>query len=216
MQRARQCGARTRPSAASTHVRRTPRARASPRTRRARACVRSGPAAGRRCRRRPRRCRSRRLDASSAAASATAVVSEPPRPSVVTSWSCDRPWKPATMGTSPRSIAAATRSARIPMMRALPWLRSVRMPACGPVSDTAGTPRSSSAIVSIAIEICSPAASSMSTSRRCAAPETCAARPSSSSVVSPIAETTTHTGRPVTGGCRDARGDVPDSLGRRE
>ena len=39
--------------------------------------------------------------ASSAAASATAVVSEPPRPSVVMSRAVDTPWKPATIATSP-------------------------------------------------------------------------------------------------------------------
>src|SRR5581483_8831196 len=42
----------------------------------------------------------------SAAASATAVASEPPRPSVVTSCSDDTPWNPATSTILPSSIAS--------------------------------------------------------------------------------------------------------------
>ena len=47
--------------------------------------------------------------APSAAASATAEVSEPPRPSVVTRWSADTPWNPASTATSPRSRQARSR-----------------------------------------------------------------------------------------------------------
>ena len=50
-------------------------------------------------------------------------------------------------------------------MRARPWADSVRMPTCGPVIDTAGTPSAWSAIASSAIDTCSPVASSMSISR---------------------------------------------------
>src|ERR671934_114245 len=47
-----------------------------------------------------------------AAASATAVVSEPPRPSVVMSYSVETPWKPATSTIWPRSSASWMRRAR--------------------------------------------------------------------------------------------------------
>ena len=58
--------------------------------------------------------------APSAAASATAVVSEPPRPSVVTSSEpCDTPWKPATSTTLPVSSACRIRSALTSMILAL-------------------------------------------------------------------------------------------------
>jgi hypothetical protein len=53
------------------------------------------------------------------------------------------------------------------------------------------------AIESSAMEIRSPAVSSMSSSRRSGFGDTCLARPSSSSVVSPIAETTTTTSWPA-------------------
>ena len=44
------------------------------------------------------------MSAASAAASATAVVSEPPRPRVVTSLvNCVTPWNPATIATAPAS-----------------------------------------------------------------------------------------------------------------
>src|SRR5438128_8084099 len=136
------------------------------------------------------------ISASSAAASATAVVSEPPRPSVVSSRSGETPWKPATIAIRPASSASRTRYARISTIRALPCVVSVTIPACDPVNETASLPRSLIAIDRSAIEIRSPAVSSMSRSRGCGLPETCVASSSSSSVVSPIAETTTHTWSP--------------------
>ena len=51
--------------------------------------------------------------------SATAVVSLPPRPSVVTSLAVDTPWKPATSTTSWSSSASRIRSALTSRMRAL-------------------------------------------------------------------------------------------------
>ena len=96
---ARRSASRTRPSGSAAPWRRGSRARASPRSRCARACARAGRCAGRWCRRRRRRCRSRRRRRSSAAASATALVSEPPRPSVVMLPSSSTPWKPATTAT---------------------------------------------------------------------------------------------------------------------
>ena len=53
----------------------------------------------------------------------------------------------------------------------------------------------------------SPAVSSMSSSRGCGRSETWAASSSSSSVVAPIAETTTHTWMPGLGGRDDAPRD---------
>ena len=65
-----------------------------------------------------------------AAASATAVVSEPPRPSVVTSSeSCDTPWNPATSTIRPSSSAARMRWALTSRMRAFVWVVSVTIPA---------------------------------------------------------------------------------------
>src|SRR5687768_12473664 len=82
-------------------------------------------------------------------------------------------------------------------MRALVWASLVTMPDCEPVKLTAGTPRALSAIESRAIEIRSPADSSMSSSRRAGLSLTCLARASRSSVVSPMAETTTTTSLPA-------------------
>ena len=48
---------------------------------------------------------------------------------------------------------------------ALVWTPSVTMPACAPVSETAGTPIACSAIAVSAMVVCSPVASSMSISR---------------------------------------------------
>lgn len=60
--------------------------------------------------RRQRRCKSLATSALlSATASATADVSEPPRPSVVASPSLLMPWKPATMATLPSRMADTVR-----------------------------------------------------------------------------------------------------------
>ena len=62
--------------------------------------------------------------APSAAASATAVVSEPPRPSVVMSLvSWETPWKPATIAIAPSSSALWIRPGVMSMIRALPCAR---------------------------------------------------------------------------------------------
>src|SRR6266576_3739347 len=71
--------------------------------------------------------------APSAAASATAVRFEPPRPSVVTSWeSAETPWNPATSTILPASSASLMRVARTSAIFALPWTVSVTIPACEP------------------------------------------------------------------------------------
>ncbi len=81
--------------------------------------------------------------APSAAASATAVVSEPPRPSVVTSCvDVDTPWKPATRTILSSSSASWIRVARTSTIFAFVWTWSVTMPACEPVKETASCPRS--------------------------------------------------------------------------
>ena len=141
------------------------------------------------------------------------MVSEPPRPSVVTSLSVETPWKPATIAICPASSASCTRPRRISTMRALPWTVSVTMPACEPVNDTALRPRSLIAIETSATEIRSPAVSSMSCSRGCGSFETCRARSTSRSVVSPIAETTTQTWLPRLCGLEHATRDALDLLG---
>ena len=82
------------------------------------------------------------------------------------------------------------------MIRALPWVPVVMMPACDPVSDRACRPWSWIAMASSAALIRSPAVSSMSSSRGGGSGETCRARSISSSVVSPIAEMTTTTSWP--------------------
>ncbi len=63
-----------------------------------------------------------------AAASATAVRSDAPRPSVVISFSVDTPWKPATTQTLPWASASRTRSPLTSRILALPWTLSVMMP----------------------------------------------------------------------------------------
>ena len=83
------------------------------------------------------------------------------------------------------------------MILALPCTESVITPACEPVKERAVKPRSEIAIATSAIEIRSPAVSSMSSSRAGGSGLTCSARSSSSSVVSPIAETATTTSWPA-------------------
>ena len=97
----------------------------------------------------------------------------------------------------PPSSASRTRSGVTSAMRALPCTSSVMMPACEPVKDSAVAPRSLIAIDTKAMDILSPAVSSMSSSRPCGFDDTELARSSSSSVVSPMAETTTQTWLPA-------------------
>ena len=125
------------------------------------------------------------------------MVSEPPRPSVVTSLeSWLTPWKPATRTIEPSVSASRSRCGLTCTMRASPCLDVVTIPACDPVNERACTPRVWMAMATSALEIRSPAVSSMSISRGGGAGETCSARSSRSSVVSPIADTTTTTSLP--------------------
>ena len=126
------------------------------------------------------------------------MVSEPPRPSVVISLlSWLTPWKPATMTMWPSPSAVVMRPGVTSMMRALPCEESVITPACEPVNERAVWPRLAMAMATRAMEIRSPAVRSMSISRAGGRGLTSSARSSSSSVVSPIAETTTHTSLPA-------------------
>ncbi len=88
------------------------------------------------------------------------------------------------------------RSARTSTILAFRCVVSVTMPACEPVNDTAGWPWSRIAMHSSDIEIRSPAVSSMSISRAAGTCETPCASCSRSSVVLPIADTTTTTSSP--------------------
>ena len=121
------------------------------------------------------------------------MVSEPPRPSVVTSLAVETPWKPATSTILSSSSAARMRSARTSRMRALVCEVSVTMPACEPVSEIALWPRSLIAIAHSAHEIRSPVESSMSISRGSGVVETSSAIEISSSVVLPRADSTATT-----------------------
>lgn len=122
------------------------------------------------------------------------MVSEPPRPSVVMSFlSWLTPWNPATIAMLPSSSAVLMRPGVTSMMRALLWTESVITPAWLPVKLWASWPRFLIAMASRAMAIRSPAVSSMSNSRPAGIGDTCSARSISSSVVSPIADTTTTT-----------------------
>ncbi len=122
------------------------------------------------------------------------MVSDPPRPSVVMSLlSWDTPWNPATIGMAPSASAPEIRPGVTSMILALPCVESVITPACEPVKDRASKPRFAMAIATRAIEMRSPAVSSMSSSRPGGSGLTSSARSCSSSVVSPMAETTTTT-----------------------
>ena len=118
-------------------------------------------------------------------------MSEPPRPSVVTSnESPETPWKPATRTISSRSNASWIRRARTSTIFAFVCVESVTIPAWEPVSEIALCPRSTIAIATSAHEIRSPTDSSMSSSRGFGRDDTWCASDISSSVCCPIAETT--------------------------
>ena len=125
-------------------------------------------------------------------------MSEPPRPSVVTSLlSVETPWKPATRTIRSRSSISVMRSARTSMIFALVWEESVTIPAWEPVSEIASCPMSWIAIAASAQEIRSPVESSMSISRATGRSEISCAWATSSSVVFPRAESTATTRLPA-------------------
>ena len=102
------------------------------------------------------------------------MVSEPPRPSVVTSRvSWLTPWKPATKTIRPSSSAACRRVGVTSMIFALPWVPVVMTPAWEPVNERACAPSDSIAMATSAFEMRSPAVSSMSSSRAGGTGHTC-------------------------------------------
>ena len=93
------------------------------------------------------------------------MVSDPPLPNVVISLeSLLKPWNPATIAILPASKASATRPGVTSAIRALPCTSSVMIPACEPVKESDGAPKSLIAIDSKAIEIRSPEVKSISSS----------------------------------------------------
>ena len=79
------------------------------------------------------------------------------------------------------------------MIRASEWRSFVMMPLWLPVKEMASPPSSRIAMESSAMAMRSPAERSMSSSRRAGLPDSRLAVARRSSVVSPIAETTTQT-----------------------
>ena len=111
--------------------------------------------------------------------------------------SVETPWNPATTATLPSASASRSRSPRISRILALRWAVSVTIPAWEPVNETAASPPSMMAMHKSAIEMRSPEVSSMSISRAVGSRDTSWASRSRSSVVLPIAETTTTTSSPA-------------------
>ncbi len=103
--------------------------------------------------------------APSAAASATAEVSEPPRPSVEMRPSGPIPWKPETTACSPWPNFSSSASVPISRIRAVPCAPVVRIGICQPCQDRAETP-SFCSMSAIRPEVtCSPEATTVSYSR---------------------------------------------------
>src|ERR1039458_779088 len=103
------------------------------------------------------------------------------------------PWKPATTTTLPRPSSSMMRCGTMSTIRALRWTLLVRIPAWGPVSEIAGTPSRSSAMAMRGAVMVSPVERSWSISRSGGAGLTLWARLISSSVLLPMALTTTTT-----------------------
>jgi hypothetical protein len=134
-----------------------------------------------------------------AAAIATAEVSEPPRPSVVTRpVSLCTPWKPAITATSWRSLNRLTSSSPLmSRMRAEACAFEVAIGSCQPCQERALIPMPSSTMARSPAVTCSPVDTTASYSRA-----SCSAAPSrhqaTSWLVTPdIAETTTATSWPA-------------------
>jgi hypothetical protein len=138
----------------------------------------------------------------SAAATATALVSEPPRPRVATRPARVTPWKPATTATSPASSAAASFSGGTSSMRAVPWASSAMIGTCQPSQDFAGRPMLRRVMAKRPAVTCSPEATTASYSsseagRPVAAGPAPSVQATSSLVLPDMAETTTATSWPA-------------------
>src|SRR5688572_4921893 len=98
--------------------------------------------------------------------------------------------------TRPFPSSSRMRSPSTDWIRAWVWEPSVIIPACCPVKEIEGTPSSATAMARSAVEMISPAWRSMSISRRSGWNVISRERLMRESVVFPMAETTTTTGRP--------------------
>src|SRR6478752_9778712 len=134
-----------------------------------------------------------------AAAIATAEVSEPPRPSVVMRLVLgSMPWKPATTATSLRSLKRVMIS--LPSMssiRAEAWASLVLIGICQPCQERAWIPMPCSTMASRPEVTCSPEATTASYSRASCIGEASVHQATSSLVLPDIAETTTATSWPA-------------------
>ena len=135
---------------------------------------------------------------------ATALVSEPPRPSVEMRLSGAMPWKPATTATCPSPKRLTSSEPSMSAMRAAPCAPSVRIGTCQPCQERALTPIDCSAIASRPEVTCSPDATIASYSRASKkgleAPVAFGmpcTQPTSSLVLPDMAETTTATSWPA-------------------
>ena len=134
----------------------------------------------------------------SAAASATAEVSEPPRPSVVIRLSGPTPWKPATTGTSPAAMRRVELF-RVDALRCGPCHghRRSRIGICQPSQERAVTPSSCRASAISPAVTCSPEATTASYSRASCSGAMALVQPTSWLVAPAMAETTTATWWPA-------------------
>src|SRR3954469_12469251 len=134
-----------------------------------------------------------------AAAIATAEVSEPPRPSVVMRLVLgSMPWKPAMTATSLRSLKRLMIS--LPSMssiRAEAWASLVLIGICQPCQERAWIPMLWSTMASRPDVTCSPEATTASYSRASCIGEASVHQATSSLVLPDIAETTTATSWPA-------------------
>src|SRR5579859_4381488 len=127
-----------------------------------------------------------------AAATATALVSEPPRPSVVMLPAASVPWNPATTAISPRSTVSKIFEPSIALMRALVCASSVRIFTWWPSNDRARPPSAWMAMAVSAALTCSPVAAMASISRASGTLATSCAR-ASRRLVSPLIALTMRT-----------------------
>src|SRR3954463_6836077 len=134
-----------------------------------------------------------------AAAIATAEVSDPPRPSVVTRpVSLWMPWKPEITATSLRSLKRLTSSAPLmSRMRAEPCASLVRIGNCQPCQDRALTPICCRAMAKRPEVTCSPDATTASYSRASCSAAASRHHSTSRLVVPAMADTTTATSWPA-------------------
>src|SRR5437868_2554834 len=134
-----------------------------------------------------------------AAATATAEVSEPPRPSVVIRPVCGlMPWKPEMTATSLRSLKRLMISVpSMSRMRAEAWASLVRIGICQPCQDRAWMPSPCSMIAKSPAVTCSPEATTASYSRASCIGEASRHHSTNSLVLPAIADTTTATSWPA-------------------